>query len=955
MKNLFFSCLLLLALPIFSFAQGTISGTVLDEKYAEPLIGANVVVEGTATGTSTDFDGKYQFSLAAGTYNIVVSYIGYQDKVYPDVVITDGEVTYLDAAISDEAVDMALDVVVKSKRINRSENALLMLQKKADKIQDAISSQEMSRFAVSDAAGAMKKVTGATITGGKYIYIRGLGDRYSLTQLNGLIIPSADPYRNGAQLDLIPSNLLENIVTAKTFTPDQPGTFTGGNVDIRTKSFPEQFSLSFSVSSAFNSQNNGISNFLTHSGGSNDYWGFDDGNRTAPDLSDPKVQAVLGYGINSARLTRDIFYRSIVEPTGVFDSNEDYAATVDRLANSFNTEFTPDESSVPVNHGFGVSFGNQFSAGSNLLGVIASASFKKEYNHLGGFQTANWILEDTNTGVLWNQGDYEETNSTESATVNGMVGLAYKIGSSTTLKLNTIYNHSTDKTTRFIEGERPDNLIDPLLLQGRALSFREREMVNVQLGGEHVLAAANNLKIEWKASQASSSQLEPDTRFFENDFNTQTGQASIPASDVQVPFHFFRNLEDEQRDAKLDITIPFSNKPGNKIKFGGLYTKKERVFNENRYQLELQAGVGSAFSGDPDVYLSDANYGLIENSPTQIGVYVVDQSLARNNYVGSDEVLGFYGMVNYGFTERLKFTGGVRYEKTDLFVESGDENAEIGRIDVQDILPAANLNYNLTENMNLRASFAQTLARPNMREIAPFEAFDPLQKLTYFGNPTLNRTQVDNYDLRWEWFMKPGELFAVSGYYKSFTDPITQVFRRAPNPEIQFVNVEGATLLGIEFELRKSLDFISPALKDFKFSTNFSLIESKTDVFVQDGLENLEPADRPFEGQSPFILNASLIYSNIDKGIDATLSLNSIGDRLEIIGREGNPDLYNRGRNQLDFSFIKKFGNLNVKVTAQNLLDAKYERSSTYLGTDYVYSLFNRGRTFGLGLSYTIK
>jgi len=444
MKNLFFSCVILFVLPIFSFAQGTISGTVLDEKYAEPLIGANVVIEGTATGTSTDFDGKYQFSLAAGTYNILVSYIGYQDKVYPDVVIKDGEVTYLDAAISDEAVDLALDIVVKAKVINRSENALLMLQKKADKIQDAISSQEMSRFAVSDAAGAMKKVTGATITGGKYIYIRGLGDRYSLTQLNGLIIPSADPYRNGAQLDLIPANLLENIITAKTFTPDQPGTFTGGNVDIRTKSFPEQYSLTFSVSSAFNAQNNGNGNFLTHSGGSNDYWGYDDGGRALPDLSDTKTQTVLGFGINSARFTRNVFFRGVVEPTGIFDSNEDYAASVDRLANSFNTEFTPDENSAPVDHGFGVSFGNQYSMGGNLLGVIASASFKKSYNHLGGFQTANWILENTATGLLFNQGDFEETNSTETSTANGMLGLAYKVGSSTTLTLNTLYNHSTE-------------------------------------------------------------------------------------------------------------------------------------------------------------------------------------------------------------------------------------------------------------------------------------------------------------------------------------------------------------------------------------------------------------------------------------------------------------------------------------------------------------------------------
>ncbi|MEM6316521.1 MAG: TonB-dependent receptor [Bacteroidota bacterium] len=955
MKNLLFSGLFLLACPLFSFAQGTISGTILDEKYAEPLIGANVVIEGTAIGTSTDFDGKYQFTADPGVYNLVISYIGYNDKTISEVEVKDGEVTYLDAALSDEAVDLALDVVVSAKSLDRSENALLMLQKKSDKIQDGISSQEMSRFSVSDAAGAMKKVTGATVSGGKYIYIRGLGDRYSLTQLNGLIIPSADPYRNGAQLDLIPANLLENIITAKTFTPDQPGTFTGGNVDIRTKSFPEQFSLSFSASTAFNPQNNLISDFLTHQGGANDYWGYDDGGRAEPDLSDPKTQAVLGYGINSARLTRDIFYRGVVEPTGVFDSNEDYAATVDRLANSFNTEFTPDPTNVPVDHSMGVSFGNQYNIGSNPLGVIASASFNKSYNHLGDFLTANWILDNFQTGTLLNQGDFEETKSTESATVNGMVGLAYKLGSLNTITFNAIYNHSADKITRDIFGERPDNLRAPIFLEGRSLAFIERELVNFQLGGEHIIEGLNKAKIEWKASRAISSQLEPDTRFFENDFNATTGQSSIPASDVQVPFHFFRDLEDEQYDAKLDITIPFSDKPGNKIKFGGLYSQKDRVFNESRYQLELQQGVGQDFTGDPDVYLSDANYGLIENSPTQIGVYVIDQSLPRNNYTGQDKVMAFYGMVTLALTEQLKFIGGARYEKTDLFAESADPAADVGRIDVEDILPSANLVYSLTENMNLRASFSQTLARPNMREIAPFEAFDPLQKLTYFGNPNLTRTQIDNYDLRWEYFFRSGEILAVSGYYKRFEDPITLAFRRAPNPEIQFVNVDEANLLGVEFEFRKSLDFITPALKDFKFITNLSLINSESDVFVAPGLEDLEPESRPFEGQSPFILNAALVYSNLDQGIDATLSINSIGDRLEIIGREGTPDLYNRGRSQLDFSFIKKFGNLNVKVTARNLLDADFRRSSDFFDNEFIYSLFNRGRTFGLGLSYTIK
>ncbi|MEM1121501.1 MAG: TonB-dependent receptor, partial [Bacteroidota bacterium] len=819
MKNLFFSCLTILSLPILSFAQGTISGTILDEKYAEPLIGANVVIEGTATGTSTDFDGKYQFSVEAGTYNVVVSYIGYQDKTITDVVVKDGEVTYLDAAITDEAQELGLDVVVTAKSLDRSENALMMLQKKSDKIQDGISSQEMSRFSVSNAAGAMQKVTGATVSGGKYIYIRGLGDRYSLTQLNGLVIPSADPYRNSAQLDLIPSNLLDNIITAKTFTPDQPGTFTGGAVNIKTKSFPEQFSLTFSVSSSYNSQNNGIDNFLTHPGGANDYFGYDDGTRALPEiLNSERSQAVLDFGNNIPRIARSkSFYDRFAADSGVFSSQEDFAQAANDVATALSTDFTPDATSTPIDHGFGFSLGNQFQLGNNALGLIAAASFKTQYRHLDRFEKANWRLEDINTGTLFNQGDFEETLSTETPTVNGMLGLAYKLGGFNTISFNALYNHSADKTSRFVFGERPDNLQAPRFLEGRSLSFNERELVNLQLGGEHVMEGLNNLKVEWKVSQAKSTMVEPDTRFFENDINIETGDYDIPASDVQRPFHFFRDLADTQYDAKLDITIPFGSRPGNKVKVGGLFTTKDRTFTEQRFQVEEHFGFTRPFEGDPDDFLADDNVGLISEGTNPnsfiIGNFIRNRSLPKNTYAGTDEVTAFYAMTTYSFTDRLKFIGGARYEKTNLFVESADESQPIGRIDQTDILPSINLVYSLTDNMNLRSSFSNTLARPNLREIAPFEAFDPLTKEIFFGNPELDRTKIDNFDLRWEWFMNAGELFAVSGYYKNFEDPIVLFYRDAPSAEIQFTNVPQAELYGLEFEFRKDLASMIPALK----------------------------------------------------------------------------------------------------------------------------------------------
>ena len=208
-------------------------------------------------------------------------------------------------------------------------------------------------------------------------------------------------------------------------------------------------------------------------------------------------------------------------------------------------------------------------------------------------------------------------------------------------------------------------------------------------------------------------------------------------------------------------------------------------------------------------------------------------------------------------------------------------------IDVSDILPSVNLIYSLNEDMNLRATYTKTLARPNLREIAPFSAFDPLEKTTWFGNPQLTKTNITNLDLRWEWFPAAGEVIALSGFYKDFTDPIVLSYRRAPNPELEYNNVPNAQVMGIEIELRKSLGFISPMLSNLKFSTNVSFINSNADVF-ETADASLVPEERPFEGQAPFILNTALIYSDFEKGVDAVLSLNSIGDRMKIIGREGN-------------------------------------------------------------------
>jgi len=944
-----FKSLLLFAVSIclsfLSMAQGTISGTMVDEGTGEPLLFANIVIQGTTEGVSTDLEGKYQIELDAGTYNLEASYTGYQTKTIQEVEVKNGKITYLDIALSDATVELGVEVVVKAAVIERSENAVMLLQKRSEKIQDGISAQEMSRYAVGSVAAAMSKVTGASVEDGKYINIRGLGDRYSISQLNGLNLPSIDPYRNSAQLDLIPTNLLENLITAKTFTPDQPGTFTGGNLDIKTKSFPERELLSVSVSVGYNPQNNLVNDFLTYRGSDSDWYGYGKSDRMRPSiLDDPKSQNFL---------SRDAELQA-------FRGNEDAANTIDQAARAFDYQFTPDRKTSPVDHGISISYGNNYSLGSGQLGLILSGSFKRTFSQVPNGINARWELFDLNSDNLLNRGQYNNQRSQESPVVNGMAGLAYKFNASNTIDFKVLYNHTAEKEVDLIVGPDGQNIESPDEKRGRGLMYNEREMINYQLIGKHILSEANKITLEWAGSAVNSSLDQPNLRFFNGQFSQDLGTEGL-TQNLEDPLFFWRDLTDHIYNGKVDLTIPFGKRESDKVKFGGFYSLKERDFNENQYSL-LQSPSSIRFSGDFEEAFGPENTGVIGEEEARsgsiryiVGNFIEDSTVPTNSYLGEEEVIAAYGMLTYNLGNKLKFVGGLRYETTDISVESKNElvpdSVRFSSIDKANWLPSLNFIYSLTEDMNLRATYSQTIARPNLREIGPFASFDPLRNEFFVGNQRLTNTDVQNTDLRWEWFFNPGEIVAVSGFYKNFENPIALTYRRASNPEFQYVNVANASIYGLEFEVRKNLAFIAPTLKQFKVGANLAFIQSDQDVKGETGLE---PESRPFTGQAPLLANINLNYDNPDAGLDLTLAYNYVGDKLAIIGREGTPDYFERARNLLDFTARKKFQNMSIGLSIKNILNATWLTSNEFKGNEYIFDQYQRGTSFGLSLSYDL-
>ncbi|NJC26352.1 TonB-dependent receptor [Neolewinella antarctica] len=960
-KLILTALVMLFASPLAWGQQGAIAGTVFDED-GFPMLGANVSIQGTSTGAQTDFiEGKYQFKADPGTYTILATYVGYGNKTIEGVVVEPNETVILDIAFTEDAgVDLQLDVTVSTTRLERGEIAVLQMRQNSDKVQDVISSQEISRIGAGTAAAAMTKVTGTTVVDGKYVYVRGLGDRYSATTINGLRLPSIDPYRNAAQLDLIPTNLLDNIVASKTFTPDLPGDFTGGSINIKLKALPERFTWGVSASTAYNSIGNLRSDFQTFDAGDKAGLGFNDGTLDRPAILDNPLIDEL----------------NVLDPGAAGRARRDdvTAGLVDEVAKSFGNNFDRATDRSPLNYSVSANVGNQFRVGTMPVGVFGSAGYSRDYSFRRE-RRGNYF----NPGggdVLFRVFDYDGTTSTSSPKLNGMLGLSLKPNSANRITAYGIYSHQAFQEVLDQRGANDDYTLSgdtSSFFRNITTSFMQREMQNYVVEGLHTIKALGNAKIEWAGNYVDAKQLEPDTRFFA--YQETNGFAQINSSLYTDPRRVYRDLNDVSYQGKLDITVPFLQKKskGNTLKIGGLYNTMDRQFNEFFYEYKNRDGVSLEESGaDPATYFNPSNLGVIGGEPGRnvVGLYLTDVSRPDNSYVGSSDVAAGYAMLTYELTNRFRVIAGLRVEETKINVVSDkaavvtDPENFIADIDTTTLLPAVNLVYKFGKDggvtSNVRASFSQTLARPNMRELAPFASFGFISEPPVVGNPNLGLTSINNFDLRYEIFPGAGDVFAVSGFYKSFKDPIVLTFLLAGQLQYTWENPAEAELYGIEFEVRKNLGFISSKLASFAFSSNFTFIESSQSIDPEElkisrAVDPEFDGQRPFSGQSPFVTNVNLSWdSSPEAGWDAYLSYNYFGDRLSAVGGAGTPDIYERGRSTLDLSVGKKLGNFHLSLRGRNLFNPVFKLSSEYRGEEYIYSEYERGREVSLGIAYGI-
>ncbi|HSP78050.1 MAG TPA: TonB-dependent receptor, partial [Myxococcaceae bacterium] len=821
----------------------------------------------------TDIDGNYQLALPPGKYDLRVFYDVYEGRRITGVIVEKGKGTKLDVQLSADT-GAVQEVVVEARADRRAEGALLQERKKAAAVSDAISAQEIARTPDSSASDAVKRVVSATVVDGRFVLLRGLGGRYSVTLLNGALLPSPEPDEPSVPLDLFPTSLLANLNVVKSYTADLPGTFGGGTLLIETNSYPSQFefkpklSLSGDSIATFQQRN-------THPGSFSEALGFAGPERRLP--------AGVPQG---ERLGSD---------TGVW--------------RSFPNVWAARRTTALPNLGLGASMGDTLRFGNRRLGYLATVNY--------GHKESTRITESARVvrplGELESQDAALNVQGVESSSLSGLVSLGYQLDNDNELTLFSLYTRGTDGrtvTSSGVNNERAE------VFEGTRLQFVSRALSFNQLRGFHRLDTLGDAEVDWQANFSRVDREEPDTRdtLYVDNLSDPSGQYTFP-NQPNSGERFFATLGESSTGASASLTLPFS---ALRVKAGGLTQLSFRDFTARRFRYTLTGEPVDRALPPEELFASD-NLGN--------AIRLREATRPDDAY---DAYLGiFAGYVTADATplESLRLVGGVRVEHSVQSLEAHspfDSNPTASNDSrYLDVLPALNAIYTVSPTVNLRAGYSYTLARPTFRELAPFIFFDFVRRRNVSGNPGLRETRIHNVDARAEWFVGENEVLAASAFYKQFEDPIERVIRNPQSGDVGFENADGARSYGVELEARASLGRLAPALSNFRAAANLTLLRS--DILLEDPakLGAQTNSQRPMQGQSPYVVNLNLGYDLPSSGTEVALLYNVYGPRIAEVGVQGLPDTYEQPFHRVDLALSQKLGNgLQLKLTGSNLLDS---------------------------------
>lgn len=940
MRRLYTFLLFILSTSVALAQSGTIKGTVKDEKTGEAVIGANVVLEGTTQGASTDIEGNFSIpKVKVGKHNLVVTYLSYKTKTISGVDVYPDQSTVINTTIQEDAQELE-GVTVTAQRQTDTEISVITELKKADLVAVGISSQQIRMSQDRDAAQVIRRVPGVTIIGNRFVNVRGLSERYSTVMLNGVIAPSTEVDSKAFSFDLIPSNMLDRMLVYKSGSAELPGEFAGADISIFTKNIVEENSLSVTVMGGYRANTTGQSAVLGQEKGGTDWLGLDDGTRKLP----------------SAFPTANL---------RTLSGNSDQSALVNAtklLPNTWGTRSLTASPDFRMN----VDMSRAIRIGSLKLNNITSISYALTNQRLelsqNYYDFFNPAVQKSSPRYMYNDVRFTQTNR-----LGAISNFTLEINPSHRIEFRNFYNQQGQNQSTIRTGTENAVGFD---VNNQALNYFGRNIYSGQLSGKHSLSEAVNFN--WIFGYNNTNANQPDYRRIRSQRATGTDDAFAivipPNASSFDAGRFYSKLNEQALSAVGNVEIklnPEVEKEEKQIKLiGGYYLEdKNRDFNARWISYKwLNSGVidNSMLYTSFDKLFVPENLGtkFILEEGTNEGPDLYDKYKGHNTLVA-----GYAGIVT-PLGDKFRLSSGLRVEhnvqQIDVITADGSKK-RVTNSPLTVPMPFANLSYNFTEKMLVRLAYSKTVNRPVFRELAPFNFYDFDRNADIFGNKDLKTAKIDNVDLRWELYPSKAENISVGVFYKNFVDPIEQYLSPGSNLRYGYINADRATNYGAELELRKSLENLSSAfLRKFSFLFNGAIIHS--DIQLPASLDNLDH-NRAMQGQSPYVANASIYYNDMEHGFQMSVQYNVFGKRIYAVGdKDSNPNQYEMPRNQIDLTISKQLGeHFELKFGIQDILNQKYRliqdsnRDKKITSVDEPIQVYRFGQYANLGVTWRLN
>jgi outer membrane receptor protein involved in Fe transport len=910
--------------------KGAIAGIVTDTKYKEPVIEAYVGIVGTKTAVLTDVDGSFRLELPPGKYTLRIAYELHKPVRTSEIVVAAGKITRVDVKLTpEEGTEDVIETVVTLEQ--SSVEGLLLQRQKSAAAGDSIGRAEITKGNDRTAAEAAKRVVGANIEGSRFLFVRGLGERYTNALFDGFPLPSPEPDKQAVPLDLFPSQILESLTIVKTFTPDVPGDFAGGSVRINTRRVPNQLTIAGGVSMGFNTQTT-FQDMLTYDGGSLDWLGIDDGTRALPeDVPDYKVGEFLEK-----------------TPDNELQTPEEVAAVSRSMNSSQNIRTTM----APPNHAGNFIISNSWGLGSDAkIGVLGAIVYDRRFER----RTEGILRDFTEDGTF--DREFSVERGIDKVSWGLLAGVTLEVGNEHRFSLTGLQSQVADNETTVYSGA-----ID--LPGGSALvdvrkAFVSRSLTYGLFQGEHTIPQAHGMVIDYGVSISRAARDEPDRRGV---VFSRTPGGYVFEPDGLSGQHFYAEQGERTIGGQLNITQPVGDQTlEKKVKVGGAISTRSRSFEARRFNHRPRTGTQyfcSEESFDP---------ACIDRAYANIDTYeLIEGTQSGDGYDGSLDVFAGYGMFDGLLAKQWRLVIGPRLEASEQTISPFnpvdrneerelEERTESNKVEV---LPAVALIYSPIPRVNLRGSLTRTVARPQMRELAPFLFQGFFGALPVRGNPDLRNTSIVNADMRFEFFPKTTEVLAASAFYKRFENPIEQVVISTGGGKgiLSWQNALGANLFGIELEGRKSFDMFHPALRPLGFIGNVTFAHSSVELDPS-ALGSVTNQSRALSYQAPYIVNLALDFDEQDIGFRGRVSYNVVGQRIAIVGTNGIPDIYEQPRHGLDVTLGQRIGkHVEIRANASNLLDSpvRFTTGSEVEGEESESANSNVQREYFLGQTFSI-